>query len=354
MMTSTETVANLSCRVLRTLPELQEIASEWRDLFHRSRATAFQSPDWVLPWIEVFVPEKMVAIAVRSGSRLVGLAPLLIYRREQDRVLAFTGGGVSDYLDFLIDPQFETEVVSEVFRATLELDDDWTVLDLTDIPSGSPLLALLWLKQEVREHDSCSVLRLPANQDDVLHLFSKRQRANLRNARSRLQRAGGSQIELAIAENVLEFLDDLFKLHSSRWSERGEPGVLSDLQLRTFHKSSSQRLIASGMLHLSRLRSHNKTLAVIYSLLAHETAFCYLQGFDPEFAALSPGTQLMFHGICESVQHGMRHFDFLRGREVYKQHWRPSTRPTYRIQLTREALASGVQNFRDLRVLNAA
>ena len=69
MMTSTETVANLSCRVLRTLPELQEIASEWRDLFHRSRATAFQSPDWVLPWIEVFVPEKMVAIAVRSGSR---------------------------------------------------------------------------------------------------------------------------------------------------------------------------------------------------------------------------------------------------------------------------------------------
>jgi CelD/BcsL family acetyltransferase involved in cellulose biosynthesis len=353
-MILSETAANLSCRVLRTVPELQEIASEWRDLFHRSRATAFQSPDWVLPWIQVFKPEKMVAIAVRSGSRLVGLAPLLIHRREQQRVLAFVGGGVSDYLDFLIDPQFETEVTTEMFSAILQLGEPWTVLDLTDLPSGSLLLAIPWLKREARKHDSCSVLRLPANQDDLLHLFSKRQRANLRNARSRLQRAGGGQIELASAENVLEFLDDLFTLHSSRWSERGEPGVLSDLQLRTFHKSSTPHLLASGMLHLSRLRSQNKTLAVIYSLFAHETAFCYLQGFDPEFAALSPGTQLMFHVMCEGVQHGIRQFDFLRGREVYKQHWRPSTQPTYRIQLTREALAAGVQNFRDLRVLNAA
>lgn len=354
MITSNQPAVKLSSQVLRTLPELQQIASEWRDLFYRTKATAFQSPDWVLPWVEAFAPETIITLAIHKQDKLVGLAPLLIYRREQERVLAFVGGGVSDYLDVLVDPQLETEVTSEIIRAVLEFDQPWTMLDLTDLPSHSPLLKCDWLKREAREHDMCSVLPLPATEDELLHLFSKRQRANLRNARSRLERAGGGEIELATADNVQEFLEDLFTLHSSRWSAREEPGVLADVRLRTFHMSAAPRLLDSGMLQLWRLRSTNRTLAVIYSLFVHETAFCYLQGFDPEFAPLSPGTQLMFHVISQSLQCGMRQFDFLRGREVYKQHWRPTGQPNYRIQLSRSALADRFQIFRDLRVLSAA
>jgi len=88
------------------------------------------------------------------------------------------------------------------------------------------------------------------------------------------------------------------------------------------------------------LRLHGKTLAVIYSLFAHETAFCYLQGFDPEFAWLSPGTQLMYQVIGDALDHGIRRFDFLRGNEDYKQHWRPESQPTYRIRLARSSLST--------------
>jgi CelD/BcsL family acetyltransferase involved in cellulose biosynthesis len=340
MTPSIEIGVDLSARVLRSIPEVQQISSDWRDLFHRCRATAFQSPDWLLPWIEVFSPEKMMVVEVRCADQLVGLAPLLIYRRDSECVLAFMGGGVSDYLDVLVDRAFGAQVITEMLRAVLNAQEDWAVLDLTDIPSHSLLLNLSEFRGQAREHDSCFVLRLPHTREDLLHLFSKRQRANLRNAYSRLERAGGGQVEIATTETLPEFLGDLFKLHANRWSEQGQSGVLDDERVRAFHRASAPALLQSGQLHLARLRLGHRTIAVIYSLFSQETAYCYLQGFDPEFSSLSPGTQLMFSVMADALARGMGEFDFLRGREAYKQHWRAETKPTFRIQLPRATLAT--------------
>jgi CelD/BcsL family acetyltransferase involved in cellulose biosynthesis len=83
---------------------------------------------------------------------------------------------------------------------------------------------------------------------------------------------------------------------------------------------------------LNRLK--NQTLAVLYSLFGESTVFCYLQGYDPEFAALSPGTYLMFAAMEDAILSGMKKFDLLRGEEGYKQHWRAQAEATYRITLT--------------------
>ena len=173
------------------------------------------------------------------------------------------------------------------------------------------------------------------SREEVSHLFSKRQRANLRNARSRLQKAGGGKLEIATLESLPEFLEDLFRLHTTRWSSSGQPGVLNDESIRNFHRLSAPQLLKKEILRLYRLRSDDRTLAVIYSLFERDTVFCYLQGFDPEYAYFSPGTQLMFMVIEEAVRHGMQKFDFLRGDEAYKQHWRARKEPTFRVQITR-------------------
>jgi CelD/BcsL family acetyltransferase involved in cellulose biosynthesis len=330
--------------VLRSVTEVKQISSDWRDLFYRCHATAFQSPDWLLPWIEVFSPENIMVVEVRCADRLVGLAPLLIYRRGSERVLAFTGGGVSDYLDVLADPRFESQAILEIFCAVMNSHEEWTVLDLTDLPGHSALLRIPFLHHSTGEHDSCSVLHLPQTREELLQLFSKRQRANLRNARSRIERAGGGQFEIATAENLSEFLDDLFKLHTDRWSEQGQSGVLDNERVRSFHSCCAPGLLQSRVLHLSRLRLANRSIAVIYSLLFDRTAYCYLQGFDPNSSSLSPGTHLMFSVMNDTLARGLREFDFLRGREAYKQHWRAESKPTFRIQLPREILAT-VPNF---------
>jgi CelD/BcsL family acetyltransferase involved in cellulose biosynthesis len=327
-------VARLQSRVLRSSDELRAIAFEWTQLWERcASAITFQRPEWLLPWIDAYSPGEIKAIEIRHDGILVGLAPLLVYQREHQRVLAFMGGGVSDYLDILAAPAHESLVLKEFFQGICQLSG-WDVLDLTDLPVHSFLIRGE-IAHRLTPHDACSALSLPQTTDELLHLFSKRQRANLRNARSRLQKSGGGHIEVATLETLPEFLEDLFRVHTTRWSKSGQPGVLSDAAVRLFHRFSSQLLIQKNVLRLYRLRSAERTLAICYSLFERGTVLCYLQAFDPEYAYLSPGTQLMFGIIEDAVRQGIHKFDFLRGDEAYKQHWRALKEPTFRLQIER-------------------
>jgi CelD/BcsL family acetyltransferase involved in cellulose biosynthesis len=320
-------------RVLTRPAELGEIAIEWSDLCDRCRVTPFQRPEWILSWVEAFSPHNIRVIEVRSGSTLVGLAPLLIYPRGEERVLAFMGGGTSDYLDLLVDPQREHEIVVAILDALRQLDD-WTTLDLTDVHASSVLRRTI-LVRVATPHDNSSALVLPKTREELLQHLSKRQRANVRNARSRIQREGGGVVELATAATVPEFLDDLFRLHASRWSLSGQSGVLADENVKAFHRQSAPGLFARGLLRLYRLRVGQHMVAVVYTLFERATMFCYLQGYDPEFGHLSPGTYLMFSVMEDAIRSGMSKFDLLRGQEAYKQHWRAEIEATHRIYLPR-------------------
>ncbi len=330
----------LRSRVLRSKDEFKLISPEWRELFRRCRdVTPFQHPDWLRCWIDAFSPRDLVGIEIREGKRMVGFAPLLVYERDAQPVLAFAGGGVSDYLGLLAEPGGEGQVLGEILRAA-ERIAGWSVLDLTDIPSASSLLKYEPFAQSSRKHNVCLVLSLPETRDRLLRTLSNRQRANLRHAWSRTQREGGARIELAQPATVQEFLDDLFRLHELRWSEAGGAGVLCDEGVRQFHRAVAPRLLEDDVLRMYRMRVNGRSVAVIYSLFQGETVFCYLQGFDLGFSHLSPGTQLMFAVLEDAVRLGMRRFDFLRGEEAYKMHWRPQNEPTYRIEVSRSRLAT--------------
>lgn len=331
-------------RILRTFDELISILPDWTELHERcSDSTPFQCPEWLLSWIETFRPHQLRVVEVREGERLRGLAPLLIYPRDSERVLAFAGGGVSDYLTLLLQPGSETEVFEEICRA-LAQDEGWSLVELTDVSGNSGLHKIRELRPHTVEHDVCSVTVLPSRSEELPRLFSDRQQANLRNARSRLERAGGGKFEVATPETLDDFLEDLFELHTVRWAALNQPGVVQDERVRGFHLLSSRRLLASGRLRLYRMRVRERTASVVYSLFQRDTVYCYLQGFDPAFSFLSPGTLLMFFVMQDAVRLGMRRFDFLRGREPYKQHWRPLVEPTFRISVPQGEMA---KLFRD-------
>lgn len=328
----------LTTRVLTTISELSAMSSEWSDLFRRCPVTPFQSPEWVLAWADAFSPEHIRVVEVRSGGTLVGLAPLLIYSRGQEPVLAFMAGGVSDYLDVVVDPQFECEALTAILD-TIQQIGGWTTLDLTDLPATS-VLERTALSQFATVHDNCSALQLPGTREELLQILSKRQRANLRNASSRLQRAGGGHVDIATKQTLSDCLEDLVRLHTNRWSQLGEPGVLADEKIKNFHVQAAPGMLARGILRIYRLRMNDRTIAILYTLLGSDTCFCYLQGFGPEFAHLSPGTQLMFWAMEDAIHLGMHKFDLLRGDEGYKKHWRAQGAATHRIQLHRSAVGS--------------
>ena len=112
--------SDFATRLLTSPDQLLSIAPEWIDLWKKCpEATTFQRPEWLLPWIEAFQPQEPAVVEVRYQGRLIGLAPLLIYSKGTERVLAFMGGGVSDYLDVLIDPEYTDQTIAFLFAADL-------------------------------------------------------------------------------------------------------------------------------------------------------------------------------------------------------------------------------------------
>jgi CelD/BcsL family acetyltransferase involved in cellulose biosynthesis len=150
-----------------------------------------------------------------------------------------------------------------------------------------------------------------------------------------LHRAGSVHIEVAARENLLSFLDTLFDLHGQRWALAGQPGVLANSAIQSFHKIAAPQLLERGVLRLYALRLNGRIIASLYALFERDTASCYLQGFDPDYARFSPGVHLLGSVIADAVREGQQRIDFLRGREPYKQHWGAVESPTFRIQATR-------------------
>jgi CelD/BcsL family acetyltransferase involved in cellulose biosynthesis len=333
---SSELVADVGLRgrVLRDPAWAESLRSEWTDIWSRCpHATTFQRPEWLLAWMRSFEPTQSLLIEVRSNDHLVGLAPLLIYQSGLEMVLALIGGGVSDYLDILVDPDFADETLSIIWNLVQE-EQGWTRLDLTDVP-GTSLLLHTWpdnFNFSKIAHDVCSGLDLPLKVEELKALFPFRQQRNLRNARNRLQRAGDAQIEIATRETLPLFLDALFRLHSERWVRAGQPGVLSDTAIQSFHKALAPQLLELGVLRLYGLRLNGRLIACLYTLFERDTACCYLQGFDPEYARFSPGTHLLGAAIADAAREGKQRIDFLRGREPYKNHWGACEVSTFRVQ----------------------
>ncbi len=320
-------------RLLSHEHDIRELASEWQVLWNRCpNATTFQRPQWLIPWIEIFLPSTPFLIEIRCNHMLVGIFPLLIYTRGSERVLAIMGGGVSDYLDALIDPYCEREVLAVFLTCIAQEISGWDRLELTDLHRRSTLLKLQ-NGTTVHPHDVCPALCLGAA-EDLRGVVPAHKRANLRNSRNRLTQAGTFRVDLATPANLLPMLESMFRLHASRWQEQGETGVLSDSDVREFHRRAAPALLAQGVLRLYGLFLEDQMIAALYTMFEKDSALLYLHGFNPDYSSYSPGTQVFRAAIEDAIRLGKGSVDFLRGQEPYKYSWGAEDVQTYCLRAT--------------------
>lgn len=297
--------------VLGTTAELEALRGEWHALWRADpRATAFQSPHWLLPWWKHIGQGELCTLAVRDDDgALVGLAPLYVYEQQGTRHLFPVGIATTDYLEPLARRGHEQEVAAAI-RARIE-DLDWDVLEWPQLRRDCALLA----DGDPHPGEPNPVLALPAT------TIPRSTLANLRTCRNRAARAGALSYELATAEEIPLFLETLARLHEQRWSLRGLPGVLADEAVQAAHAEAAPLLHAAGVLRLHGLRLDGELIAVLYALVHGQRCCYYIAGFDPRHAFFSPGSLLLAHAIEHASAEGATVFDFLRGAEAYKYRW---------------------------------
>lgn len=326
------------CRVLPGYEDLAALQGEWHALCDECPgSTAFQRPDWLLPWSRHLGADEpwLIAVYAPETGSLVGLAPLFRYHHTQ-RVLAFAGAGVSDYLDVLARPGWERAVVAAVLAEFCARRRLWDVCELDEVPPGSPLLSAPlppgW-QMHTSTQSACPVLDLPARVDELDTRVPGRHLRRFHQYRRRAERAGALRLERATSATQQRLIDALFELHAARWQRRGEAGVLADASLRAFHREVAAGFAWRNALALYALHLDDRVIACLYGLEDNSTLYFYLSGFDPRVGYLSPGVVLLGLVIEDAVRRGLSRFDFLRGNEPYKLWWGARERHTMRLAL---------------------
>ena len=344
---------DLQFRVLRSSRELEALAPAWIELWCRDpRRTPFQRPEWLLPWWHQFGRPDLRAVMVSAGAQLLALVPFYIYADpgSQEQQLLLLGAGTSDYLDGVFAPECTPAHVLAAL-SLLRGEPDWDVVQLMQLRAHSPIAeALRGLGPEqarARAGESCS--RCPAL--PVAQLPAKL-RADVRYY---LNAAGGrARITLTVAgeDPLLEDFETLVRLHTERWENSGEPGVLADPLVLAWHREALPLLQACGLLRLYVLRREAEVLAVLYALVdpapvpapvsggaaPARSAYFYLMGHAAQHASIRPGTLLTALSIEHAAGEGFTTIDMLRGNETYKKFWHAKPSPTLCFALPRQSL----------------
>jgi CelD/BcsL family acetyltransferase involved in cellulose biosynthesis len=324
---------------------LRRVVGDWTRLWSLCPdASAFLAPQWLLPWWRHLGRGALAAVAVRSAAdgELVAFAPMYVYRDPQTgwRHLFPIGIGTTDHLAVLVRPGWE-DAALETILARFDERDDWDVLEFPQVRSDSPLLRTAlragW-RREVVSGEPSPLLQFGGARALPL---PKAMAQNVRTARHRAEGAGQVEYELADARSLPAALDALEALHASRWSERGESGVLADPAVQAFHREAAPGLLEAGLLRLHVLRLDGAIAAVLYALADPPTCreprhAYYLGGFDPRHRALSPGSLLVAHAMEQALAEGATGFDFLRGAEPYKYRWGAVDQPMFTLRAWRQ------------------
>lgn len=320
------------------------LRAEWNALLQQSASsTPFLTWEWLQGWwSHLRGPASLNVIAVRSGSELIAIAPLLAGKSSLpfSSSLEFLGTGHagSDYLDLIVRKGCEREAIAAIADV---LDTQQLALRLDHLPP-SPLAEQLrqqltasgWTAIE-SSPDVCPVINLTGlSWESYLSTLGASHRANVRRRLRQLHAAFDVTFALAAShEDRRNGLDALMAFHDRRWNDRGGSTAFCTPSLRAFHSHVTRQALDAGWLRLYTLALNGEIAAAMYGFLWNDRFYFFQHGFSAAHADHSVGLVLMALSIRAAIDEGATEFDMLYGHEAYKKLWAREARPLGRLQL---------------------
>jgi CelD/BcsL family acetyltransferase involved in cellulose biosynthesis len=296
-----------------------------------------------------------------DAGRLDGLAPLLVRRHWYRPGVPFRrleplGSGerdadavCSDYLD-VIARRGREDAVARAFASALRggAVGGWDELVMPLMAGDGVMPDLLvrhcraaGLGAELEQTTEAPFIPLPATWDAYLNALDRKDRYLIRRSlRDFEQWAGGDAVfhrastpaELEQGKRILR------ELHHERWEGTGGGTFRSPLFL-AFHDRIASEFLRDGALQLLWLTVRGEPVAAIYNFLWDRKIHFYQCGRKVDVPRnVRPGGVLLYHTIRSAIESGLREFDFLGGKAVYKSQLSLASRPLVRLRVHRRCL----------------
>jgi CelD/BcsL family acetyltransferase involved in cellulose biosynthesis len=334
---------------INNVDELARLSTAWNRL---AGDVPFRRCEWLVPWWRHYGPAissaqrqvELFTIGVYDSGELVGLAPWFLDRSHaRGRVVRFLGSGevCSDYLTVLASPGREEDVadaLADWLSGAAQTDgaDRWDMLALAGVQRSDPTLSRLVTelynaRASVYVQPAASTWRidLPDTWPEYLERLSKSHRKQIRRLERRVLDTG--QVTLRTATNAAEMREawrHLTNLHQRRMQSVGQCGCFYSATFSAFHRDATSALFHAGLLRIHWLERAGRAIAAEYHLVGGRTLYVYQGGIDPELLRDEPGRLATIATLRQALDEGFCGFDFCRGDEGYKAHWRAIAQET--------------------------
>jgi CelD/BcsL family acetyltransferase involved in cellulose biosynthesis len=315
------------------------LEAEWNDAVERAGvAHPFLRHEWMWTWWQCFGDgRELRLVIVRSGGRIIGIAPLLLETTSIGRVpvrqLRLLFNDHTPRTEFILCEPGE-RVYRAIWHALADLRDRWDVLLLGQLPRESStrqmaarLAAESGEAVGVWRSSDSPYLSLAGTWDSYFGGLSGKFRSNVRNRTTRLQRLGGVELESVDDPSAIETaLDDTFRLEASGWKQMAGTAINSDAAVHRFYTLFAGKATARGWLRLQFLSVGGLRIAASYSLVHANRLFLCKTGYDPAFETGSPFKVLTSLATQKAYAEGLEEVDFLGDTEPWKREWTPTVR----------------------------
>ena len=309
---------------------------DWRDLAAVA-GTPYQSPDWVLAWLDTIGRASdttpLIAVARDAGGRALALLPLGLHRRGGLATAAFLGAKDSNFNMGLFRPGSVWtrpalhDLLRRVAAASREPIDLFAFRNQPHAWEGvaNPFTALDGQPSPSFAYKAA----LPADGEAFLKArMSRDSRKKLRQKMSRLRALGETAMfEARSPDEIGPVLDAFFVQRAARNAAFGLPS--EDLPaLRRFLDRATG---PDGPISFYALRCRDRIVATLGGL-RHGARFSgMLTSFaaEPELSRASPGELLLSELIRHFCAEGLSTFDLGVGEARYKQTYCQETEPLF-------------------------
>jgi CelD/BcsL family acetyltransferase involved in cellulose biosynthesis len=326
---------------------LRELKGSWNSfLLASSTPDFFRSWEWLDAWLAVFGAGKRPCIlAYYDRDGLAGLAPLCSTSFFGLERITFLGAGVSDRHGFIVRPGKEDAFSRGLFQA-LDEHTGWQLCDLRELPADDPISQRLHASlsprmTQVSLQSKLPYLTLPTTWEEFLGGYSKKRRDKIKYYPRMLSRDYQWSIEEADQGNLQDRLDTLASLNVHRWLRKGVPSSFLQPGFRLFHALVAKSLLGRA-LRLYTLLVDGRPVAFLYGYSFGKRFSFYLCAQDDRFSRYGLGFILQVEAIRRAIEEGCLAFDFLRGLEDYKMHWKPQVAVNQRLLVRRGGWGSRI------------
>ena len=333
--------------VMRTLlitdvERLETLSARWNQL---AVASPFASASWLLTWWRSFARrdrDELAVLAVCDDSsttnenddQLVAIAPFYLERSATEgRVLRLLGSGevCSDYVSILCEESTQAAAIDAIADWLIhEGADRWDAIALEAITPDDVAIQQLVSQlntsgRPVRSQDSHRTWRvqLPATWDEYLARHSKSHRKQVRRMVRRYFDSGRARFINPQTDDQRQAAFAILRdLHQQRRLTKRDGGCFGSDRFERFLTEVVEVLGQRNSQQLSWLELDGKPVAIDMNVVAEGVIYAYQSGIDPAALDKQPGNLLTTATIRDAIERGITTYDFLRGDEPYKAHWR--------------------------------